>query len=179
MLKHAWSDLLVRPTAVRSRPIRLPDRSCGATSVVQWTCVPGSEDKVSEHCLTKLFVIAIDNLYHFLGYYKSQLKRTREEAESEARMLWNEVKKLRMMTEILAERMNRLEREERERHESTERRDRERLRGEEEAGVGLRKKEQGRRRESFKREITPDSHAYGELPGQKPSVEGRGTMMTW
>ena len=86
-----------------------------------YVCARKSEDKVSEHCLTKLFVIAsIDNLYHFLGYYKSQLKRTREEAESEARILWNEVKKLRMMTEILAERMNRLEREERERHDSTE-----------------------------------------------------------
>ena len=117
-------------------------------------CARKSEDKVSEHCLTKLFVIAsIDNLYHFLGYYKSQLKRTREEAESEARMLWNEVKKLRMMTEILAERMNRLEREERERHESTEKarqREAERRRGSRSGRRGRRSR--SRRRESFKRE---------------------------
>ena len=43
-------------------------------------------------------------------------KRAREEA----RIQWNEVKKLRVVTEILAERMDRLERAERERQESTE-----------------------------------------------------------
>ena len=118
MLKHAWSDLLVRNSCQEpSNQIASINRSCGATVYV---CARKSEDKVSEHCLTKLFVIAsIDNLYHFLGYYKSQLKRTREEAESEARMLWNEVKKLRMMTEILAE-DEQIKREERERHDSTE-----------------------------------------------------------
>ena len=139
-------------------------------------CARKSEDKVSEHCLTKLFVIAsIDNLYHFLGYYKSQLKRTREEAESEARILWNEVKKLRMMTEILAERMNRLEWEERERHDSTERRDRERERPRgEERRRGSRSGRRGRRsrrRESFKRER--DDGDCGKSECWKGEEEGK------